>query len=78
MGEATSEATTMRIRQVTGHYLMPDVARKRLEESVFGSGEEALRNVQEVFPNHVVYEEANSLRVAVRDRSFQVAEFVKL
>jgi len=68
----------MKIMQVRGHDFMPEVARKRLEASVFGSGEEAVRDVQQVFPNHIVYEEAGSLRVAVKDRSFQVAEFRKL
>jgi len=68
----------MRIRQIRGHYFMPEVARKRLEESVFGSGEEAARDIQQIFPNHVVYEEGGSLKVAVKDRSFQVAEFLEV
>ena len=68
----------MRIRQVRGHDFMPEVARRRLEECVFGSGADAVRDVQVMFPNHVVYEEENSLRVAVKDRSFQVAEFRKV
>ena len=68
----------MRIKQVWGEFFMPEVARRRLEESVFGSGEEAVRDIQQVFPNHVVYEEDGSLKVTVKDRSFRVAEFLEL
>jgi hypothetical protein len=68
----------MRIRQIWGEFFMPEVARKRLEESVFGSGEEAVRDIQQIFPNHVVYEEAGSLKVTVKDRSFRVAEFLEV
>ncbi len=68
----------MRIRQIEGHYFMPEIARKRLEESVFGSGEDAVRDIQQIFPNHVVYEEAGTLKVAVKDRSFKVAEFLEV
>ena len=68
----------MRIKQVWGEFFMPEVARRRLEESVFGSGEEAVRDIQRIFPHHVVYEEAGSLKVTVKDRSFRVAEFLEL
>jgi hypothetical protein len=68
----------MRIRQIRGNYFMPEVARKRLEESVFESGEEAVRDIQQIFPHHVVYEEAGSLMVTVKDRSFKVAEFLEV
>ena len=68
----------MRIKQLSGHDLVPDVARRRLEEEVFSTVEVAKRELQAFFPHHLVCEDGARLRIAVRDRSFYVAEFLEV
>lgn len=68
----------MRIKQLSGHDLVPDVARRRLEEEVFSSVDVAKRELQSFFPHHLVCEDGLRLRIAVRDRSFFVAEFLEM
>jgi hypothetical protein len=65
----------MRIVQVGGSRLMAEDARRRLESIVFRSSLEAARGLQRCFPHHVVYERGDRIQVAVRDRSFVVADF---
>ncbi len=65
----------MRIVQVGGSGLMAEDARRRLESIVFQSSLEAAKRLQRCFPHHVVFERGDRIQVAVRDKSFVVADF---
>jgi hypothetical protein len=65
----------MKIKQVRGGMLLAERSRQRLESIVFPSIEKARVEVQQLFPNHVVFSEPGRISVVVRDRSFQVATF---
>ena len=65
----------MKIRQIRGQNILTASARQRLESAVFRSDENARRELQQAFPNHIVVNEPGRFSVFVRDRSFQVAQF---
>jgi hypothetical protein len=68
----------MKLIQITGQDNLPEFARRRLEEVVYSSSELARRDIQDIFPNHLISEQSGRLRVAVRDNSFVIAEFVEI
>ncbi len=68
----------MKIKQVNGIQLVPEVTRKYLETVVYPSADRARQDIQHCFPNHVVCEDAGRLRVAVRDKSFFIADFMQI
>ena len=65
----------MKLRQIRGQNLLSESARQRLESAVFQNDENARRELQHTFPNHIVINEPGRFSVFVRDRSFQVAQF---
>lgn len=65
----------MKIKQIRGHSVLTESARRRLENAVFPNDENARRELQQIFPNHVVVNEPGRFSVFVKDRSFQVAQF---
>jgi hypothetical protein len=65
----------MRIKQIKGGSFLAEASRQRLESIVFPSIERARAEVQQLFPNHVVYSEPGRISVVVKDRSFRVAAF---
>ena len=68
----------MKLMQIRGQDALPEFARKRLEEVVYSNSEFAKRDIQDMFPNHLVSEQSGRLRVAVRDNSFIIAEFMEV
>jgi hypothetical protein len=68
----------MRIKQVSGQSLLTEEARKRLEAIVFHNADTARHDLERYFPNHIVSNEAGRLRIAVRDKTFFIAEFKEI
>ena len=65
----------MKIKQIKGGSFLAEASRQRLESIVFPSIERARAEVQQLFPNHVVYSEPGRISVVVKDKSFRVAAF---
>jgi hypothetical protein len=65
----------VRIRQIHGESPVSELARKRLERIFFSNLDSAKRQLQQVFPNHVVSKEAGQLVVTTKDKAFHVAIF---
>jgi hypothetical protein len=68
----------MKIKQVDGFAFLTDYHRQRLEAIYYPTLESARQHLQEAFPNHVVVAQPGRFVVAVKDRTFQVAEFKSL
>ena len=65
----------MKIIQTVGTTLVARQLRLRLESTTFPSMEQAKREVQTLFPNHLVASEPGGITVTLKDKSFQVAAF---
>ncbi len=65
----------MKIKQVRGYALLSEADRERIENAIFSNAENAARELQAAFPNHVVVNEPGRFSVFVKDRSFHVAQF---
>jgi hypothetical protein len=68
----------MKIKQIMGGSVLAEASRKRLESIVFPSIERARVEVQQLFPNHVVFSEPGRISVVLKDKSFQVASFLEV
>lgn len=65
----------MKLRQTLGASFLDPQKRRRLEGIAFPSLEQAKREVQHEFPNHLVQAEPGRISVVLKDKSFQVAVF---
>ena len=65
----------MKLKQISGHSFVPMSVQEMLEASIYADAEQARVDLQKYFPNHLVRNNADALKVAVKDGSFFIAEF---
>jgi hypothetical protein len=65
----------MRIKIVQGLEILAEEHRDRLERLNFACLSSARHEIQQMFPNHVVSEDAGQVLLSVRDKSFHLATF---